>query len=85
MLGSAPAISSRGPGQLNIVVRNQRGELLGRRFENNSWSWWEPLAAVPARPDETPALVTWVDGGMSVLVRGELEDGLWIKDLAWPR
>ena len=84
VLGSAPAISSRGPGQLNIVVRNQRGELLGRRFENNTWSWWQPLAAVPARPDEKPALVTWWDGAMSVLVRGELEDGLWIKDMAWP-
>ena len=85
VLGSSPAISSREPGQLNIVVRNHRGDLVGRRFENSTWTWWESLGAVPARSGEKPALVTWVDGGMSVLVRGELEDGLWTKDLAWPR
>jgi len=82
--GSGPVISASRSGQLDLVVRDHSGSLTGRHFENGGWSAWQRLGAVPARQGEAPGLVSWADGAVTAMVRGELEDDLWNADIRWP-
>lgn len=74
MADSSPAISSWGPGRLDVFVRRSDNAIWHKSFENR-WSDWESLGGSLS---SDPAAVSWGPGRIDLFARGT-DDALWHK------
>ena len=77
-LTSAPAVSSWGPGRLDVFARGEDFALWHKfspDLQNWEWSEWESLGGGLTSP---PAAVSWGEGRIDVFVRGT-DTALWHK------
>lgn len=70
---SDPAISSKGPGQLEIFIRGADNALWTKSFSNGSWSGWQSLGG---QITSGPGAVSWGSGRTDVVARGT-DNGVW--------
>jgi hypothetical protein len=66
-IASGPAVSSRGPGQLEVFARGNDNALWRRIFKNGAWGQWNSLGA---SFKDAPAAVSWGADNINVLIRG---------------
>jgi len=72
-LTSQPAVSSWGPGRLDVFARGSGNSLQHRWLSAGSWSAWENVGGVLT---SEPAAVSWSAGRLDVFVRGT-DNALW--------
>lgn len=65
--GSAPAVASVGPGNLDIAVRGNDNALWTRSGLDGRWGSWQPVGGLLS---QGPALASSADGRLDVVVRG---------------
>lgn len=74
---AALAVTSQGPGKLDLFMRSN-DNTIWRRFFDGGWSDWIPMYAPPGGAASAPAATSRVPGGLDVFVRGA-DNNIWIN------